>query len=99
MILWDLAQVQYLEESTRLAGVVQAKLNAALGLKDRGVRQAPFAVLRGATMPAVLVELGFITNPDEEKLLSNPDHRRKLAEALADAIRQFRTDVARGNGP
>jgi N-acetylmuramoyl-L-alanine amidase len=99
MILWDLAQVQYLQESMRLAGVVQAKLNAALGLKDRGVRQAPFAVLRGATMPAVLVELGFITNPDEEKLLTNPDHRRKLAEALADAVRQFRADVARGSAP
>lgn len=96
LILWDLAQVQYLQESTKLAGVIQSKLSAALGFTDRGVRQAPFAVLRGAQCPAVLVELGFITNPDEEKLLANPDHRRRLAEVLAEAIRQFRSDVGAG---
>ncbi len=96
LILWDLAQVQYLQESTRLAGVIQSKLCAAFGFTDRGVRQAPFVVLRGAQCPAVLVELGFITNPDEEKLLSNPDHRRRLAEVLAEAIRQFRSEVGSG---
>ncbi len=90
LILWDLAQTQYLRESSRLAETIQARLNEALGLKDRGVRQAPFRVLVGATCPAVLVELGFLSNPDEEKLLASPDHRRRLAEALTAAIRDFR---------
>ncbi len=90
LILWDLAQVSYLEDSMRLAGVIQERLNSALGLKDRGVRQAPFRVLRGATCPAVLVELGFLSNADEEKALASPDHRARLADALADALRAYR---------
>lgn len=92
LILWDLAQVEYLKESAHLGGVIQARLNEALGLKDRGVKQAPFRVLVGATCPAVLVELGFVTNADEEKLLASPDHRRRLAEALAAAVKQFRAE-------
>jgi N-acetylmuramoyl-L-alanine amidase len=95
LILWDLAQAQYLRESSRLAETIQARLNEALGLKDRGVRQAPFRVLIGATCPAVLVELGFLSNPDEEKLLASPDHRRSLAEALTQAIREFRASGGR----
>lgn len=90
LILWDLAQVEYLEASSKLAGAIQAGLNEALGLKDRGVRQAPFKVLVGATCPAVLVELGFISNPDEEKLLGDDAYRQKLAQVLAEAIRRFK---------
>ncbi len=92
LILWDLAQVEYLKESAHLGGVIQSKLNDVLGLKDRGVKQAPFRVLVGATCPAVLVELGFVTNADEEQLLASSDHRRKLAEALAEAVKQFRAE-------
>jgi len=55
LILWSLAQNQYLRESQALASVIQEELNASLGLRDRGVKQAPFKVLVGATMPAVLV--------------------------------------------
>ncbi|MEM7668874.1 MAG: N-acetylmuramoyl-L-alanine amidase, partial [Pseudomonadota bacterium] len=64
LILWDLAQSRHLAESQRFANLVQEELNQALGLRDRGVRQAPFRVLIGASMPAVLVELGFLSNPD-----------------------------------
>ena len=67
MILWDLAQSEVLNESAQLALRVQGRLNALLGLKDRGVKQAPFVVLTGATMPAVLVEVGFLSNPEEER--------------------------------
>lgn len=98
LILWDLAQTQYLEESARLAQVIQEKLNAALGLEDRGVRQAPFRVLVGATMPAVLVEIGFLTNPEEETRLNDLEYRRKLAEALSEALLRWRTMTAGGSG-
>lgn len=89
MILWDLAQSHHLAESQRLAGMVQAELNQALDLKDRGVKQAPFRVLMGAAMPAVLVELGFISNPDEEAKLQNPAYRADLVEALVRAIGRY----------
>ena len=89
LILWDMAQVEYLEESSELAEIIQQRLNAALGIKDRGVRQAPFRVLVGATCPAVLVELGFMTNPAEEARLATPAHRRRLADVLLKAIEDF----------
>ena len=57
-ILWDLAQSHHLAESQRLASLIQQELNEALGIRNRAVKQAPFRVLMGATMPAVLVELG-----------------------------------------
>ncbi|HEX6159575.1 MAG TPA: N-acetylmuramoyl-L-alanine amidase, partial [Thermoanaerobaculia bacterium] len=56
LILWDLAQQAYLEESSRLATVIQEEMNAVSGVQNRGVKQAPFKVLVGATMPAALVE-------------------------------------------
>jgi N-acetylmuramoyl-L-alanine amidase len=97
LILWDMAQTIYLEQSAQLAEIVQRELNGALGITDRGVRQAPFRVLVGATMPAVLVELGFLTNPEEEKRLADGEYRRKLSEALAAALKQYRARVgARG---
>ena len=90
LILWDLAQVEYLEASAELAATIQRRLNEALGLRDRGVRQAPFRVLVGATCPAVLVETGFMSNPDEERLLGDPAYRARLADALARAIGDYR---------
>lgn len=90
LILWDLAQVEHLEESSELAEIIQQRFNAALGIPDRGIRQAPFRVLVGATCPAVLVELGFMTNPEEEARLSKDAYRSKLADALAGAIVRFR---------
>ena len=64
LILWDLAQQEYLQESSRFAQDIQEEMNRATGVQNRGVKQAPFKVLVGATMPAALVEVGFITNPD-----------------------------------
>jgi hypothetical protein len=93
LILWDLAQSHHLAESQRFANLIQAELNQALGLKDRGVKQAPFRVLMGAAMPAVLVELGFISNPDEEAKLQNAEYRGKLIDALATAIVRYKALV------
>jgi N-acetylmuramoyl-L-alanine amidase len=93
LILWDLAQSQHLAESQRFAKLVQGELNQALQLRDRGVKQAPFRVLRGAAMPAVLVELGFLSNPDEEKKLQDPEYRGQLIAALARAIQRYKALV------
>jgi N-acetylmuramoyl-L-alanine amidase len=89
LILWDLAQAEVLNQSAELALAVQNRLNERLGLKDRGVKQAPFVVLTGATMPAVLVEIGFLSNPAEAKQLESADHQQRLAEALALGIDDF----------
>lgn len=94
LVLWDLAQNRHLERSLRLASAIQEELNVELDLRDRGVKQAPFAVLVGATMPAVLVELGFLTNPEEEARLNDAAYRRRLVDALAAAIVRFRAREA-----
>jgi N-acetylmuramoyl-L-alanine amidase len=93
LILWDLAQSRHLAESQRFANMIQAQLNEALQIKDRGVKQAPFRVLKGATMPAVLVELGFINNPEEEKKLQDPAYRDQLVDALITAVARYRASI------
>lgn len=85
-ILWDLAQNEYLRESSTLAEIVQEGLEVRLPHPSRGVKQAPFAVLNGAFMPAILFESAFISNPREESLLNDPEFRTRLVEGLAGAI-------------
>ncbi|MBD3872978.1 MAG: N-acetylmuramoyl-L-alanine amidase [Acidobacteria bacterium] len=89
LILWDLAQAEVLNESAELALAVQGRLNARLGSRDRGVKQAPFVVLTGATMPAILVEVGFLSNTSEARMLIQPDYQQQLAEAVAAGIEDF----------
>jgi N-acetylmuramoyl-L-alanine amidase len=99
LILWDMAQASSIAESSVFAETVQAELNHALDLKDRGVKQAPFRVLVGATMPAVLVEIGFISNPDEEARLRDPQFLDTLADAISRAVGSYRDTLRlQGNG-
>jgi len=88
-ILDDLAQKAFLQDSERLAVAVQGQLNRLAGIKERGVKQAPFIVLRGAAMPAVLVEVAFISNPKEEEKLKDAAFRAKVAEAITQGVRRY----------
>ncbi len=89
LILWDLAQNQHLGASARLAEIVQADFNNLLGIATRGVKQAPFRVLIGVNAPAVLVEVSFITNADEEKKLTSEEFRRQVADTLAGSLETY----------
>lgn len=95
LMLWDLAQSRYLDQSQTLAGLMQAELNEALGLRNRGVKQAPFRVLLGAAMPAVLVELGFLSNPSEQQRLLNSEYRSELTSSLVRAVSRYKAQVER----
>ncbi|HET7711816.1 MAG TPA: N-acetylmuramoyl-L-alanine amidase [Thermoanaerobaculia bacterium] len=92
LILWDLAQQQYLQESSRFAQTIQEEMNGATGVQSRGVKQAPFKVLVGATMPAALVEVAFITNPEEETKLRNDEFVNRVVEAITNAVRRYKTE-------
>jgi N-acetylmuramoyl-L-alanine amidase len=98
-ILWDLAQSAHLKESSELAEAIQNELNIVSGTENRGVKQAPFKVLVGATMPAVLIETAFISNPDEEKKLSSPDFQQSVADAVAKAVASFFARHRAGSAP
>src|SRR5438552_11074733 len=92
LILWDLAQQEYVKESERLATDLQVEMNAIAGIQNRGVKQAPFKVLVGATMPAALVEVAFITNPEEEAKLKTDDFQKMIIDALTTAIQRYKID-------
>ena len=85
---WDDIQKNHASRSAVLAREIGKQL---MGEKKAAhhIREAPILVLKGADMPAVLVEIGFITNPSEEKMLSDPDYLGELSKALSDAIRIF----------
>jgi N-acetylmuramoyl-L-alanine amidase len=86
------------DESRDFASHVQRALLERLRpanktLKDLGVKQAPFVVLIGATMPSVLAEISFVTNPQEARLLKGNAYRQKIAESLFNAIRKYQTSL------
>lgn len=87
-ILGDMEQNVKIEQSMSFAEVLY-KAGSNRGLNMRRVAQAPFFVLRGAAMPAVLVEMGFLTDKAEASLLANPTYQKKLAESLADGIESY----------
>jgi N-acetylmuramoyl-L-alanine amidase len=96
VILWEMAQVRHLEASGALASLVEQQLRQRVPMSARAIQQAPFRVLVGANMPAVLVEMGFITNPEEEKLLNSAAHQQQIVQALYEAIVRFRDYLERG---
>jgi N-acetylmuramoyl-L-alanine amidase len=86
------------DESRDFATLVQRAMverlrGANKGLKDLGVKQAPFVVLIGAAMPSVLAEISFLTNTQEMKLLRGSAYRERIAEALFNAIRKYQTSL------
>lgn len=93
LILWETAQVRHLEQSAAFATMVEAALRGKVEMSPSPVQQAPFRVLVGANMPAVLVEIGYLSHPDEEKALASAAHQDKVAQALFEAITTFRAQV------
>jgi len=89
LIIADLEESANIKYSLDFADVVQKKLVNYLKLEDRGVKQAPFVVLKGANMVAVIIEVAFISNPKEEKLLKNNEFKQKSAQALFEAIKYY----------
>jgi N-acetylmuramoyl-L-alanine amidase len=89
-ILWDLAQSEFQEESSHLAETVQDSVTRTLRIATRGVKQAGFYVLGGAAMPAILVEVGFVTNKKEERRLMEPQYRDRVARAIYAGIAEYK---------
>ena len=89
MILWDMAQTAYIKRSSRLAELVQEELDALLGTRNRGIKQAPFKVLTGVACPAILVEAAFLSNPDEEQRLAADAFQARVAEAIYRGLARY----------
>jgi N-acetylmuramoyl-L-alanine amidase len=92
-ILADLTLGQARSDSAALAELVHRHLTRATGAQSRGVRQAPFVVLAGTRMPSALVEIGFISHPEEGWLLGSDGYQQRVAAGLAAAVRDFADHV------
>lgn len=97
-ILSDMMQNEYLRESSDLAASVQRHLKRVHPGPDRGVKQAGFKVLVTASMPAVLVELGFGSNPAEAAFLASPAQQQQLAEVIVDGTLEYLALLDRRTG-
>jgi N-acetylmuramoyl-L-alanine amidase len=97
-ILTDLNRSEAHHESGRLAEIILESLIRSTGGENRGVKQAPFIVLTNAKMPAVLLEVGFISNPKEERELSSSKKLREIASAITDGIIGFEKQLMKTPG-
>jgi N-acetylmuramoyl-L-alanine amidase len=92
-IMFTLMQNIFLQQSTGFASKIQTEYTEKNSRLDRGVKQAGFWVLFNTTMPSVLTETGFITNPEEEKFLNSKEGQDKIASAIFKACGDYITDI------
>jgi N-acetylmuramoyl-L-alanine amidase len=98
-ILKDLQLNEHLRESARAAELVQRRLRAVHTGESRGVKQAGFMVLTTARRPAILVEMGYSTNPEDGRFLTSYASQKAMASALADAIVEYLLEYQRKTEP
>ncbi len=92
-IALTIRQNAYLEQSLNLSKKIQDQFRERVGRKDRGVKQAGYYVICFTTMPSILVELGFLTNPDEEKFLNSETGKDYMASALFRAFKEYKAEM------
>ena len=97
-IMFQFMQDQYMEQSIKFADLIQQNFSKNTPLTNRGVRQAGFLVLRATTMPSVLVELGFISNREEEKYLNRKENQDKMVDAIYEAFVNYKRVLEKKNG-
>ena len=94
VVPWEMAQARYLKQSADLAALVAAELHRWIPMSARPIQQAPFRVLVGANMPAILIEMGFLSNPAQERQLAQPAFQSMVAEAIVAGVIRFRDHLA-----
>jgi N-acetylmuramoyl-L-alanine amidase len=96
MVPWDLAQIRHLDKSSAFASLLAAAFHDRVPLSAHPTDQAPLRVLESANMPAVLIELGYLSNPEQEKFLTGDGFQNAFIQALADAVVRFRESLLAG---
>jgi N-acetylmuramoyl-L-alanine amidase len=94
LVPWDLAQIRFVDQSSNLAALLQQELQERVPLDARPVTRAPFRVLESANMPAILVEMGYLTNEGQEKQLADGSFQAAIVQAIFDAVMKFRGHLA-----
>ena len=96
LVPWNLAQTRHLDRSTALAGIIERHFRDRIPLATQAIEHAPLRVLESANMPAVLIEIGYLTNAEQEKLLTGDAFQNTFAQAMYDAVVHFRDSLIGG---
>lgn len=99
IVPWEMAQLRHVDQSVRWAETVADELSQRVPMSPRGLQQAPFRVLVGANMPALVLEMGFISNPDQEAQLTSTTFQSSIVSGLLRSIIRYRDEIARGGAP
>jgi N-acetylmuramoyl-L-alanine amidase len=88
-VLHDMARVEFMNESSALSGMMAKELKRRITAKNHGVKQAAFFVLRGTQSPSVLVEIGYLSNPEERANLTSEAFRKKLIDGIYASVLEY----------
>jgi len=90
LVPWSLAQIRHVDQSLMLARILQHEFETRVALNTRSIEQAPLRVLESANMPAALIEMGYLTNAEQEQQLAGGDFQSAVVASVADAVSRFR---------
>lgn len=96
LVPWDLAQIRHLDQSIALAAILEQQLHDRVPLSTPAVEQAPLRILQSANMPAVLIEMGFLTNAAQEQTLNGGEFQATFVQGIYDAVVKFRDSLGAG---
>jgi N-acetylmuramoyl-L-alanine amidase len=99
IVPWEMAQLRHADQSARWAETVADELSLRVPMSPRGLQQAPFRVLVGANMPAVVLEMGFISNTDQEAQLTSTTFQSSIVSGLLRSIIRYRDEIASEGTP
>ncbi len=90
LVFWDLAQLRHIARSGELAALLEEQFHDRIPLSAHPVDRAPLDVLESANMPAVMLEMGYLTNDEQEAQMNTPEFQNTLVQAVFDAVLRFR---------
>ena len=96
LVRWDLAQTRHVDQSNAFAALIEQQFNGRIPLASHPTTAAPLRVLQSANMPAVLIEMGYLTNPGQEKLLASDAFQNAVVQSVYEAVIRFRDSLAGG---
>jgi N-acetylmuramoyl-L-alanine amidase len=96
LVLWDLAQIRHLGRSAEFAKILEEQLHDRIPLSSHSVDRAPLDILESANMPAVMIEMGYLSNPDQETQMAGMEFQTAVAQAIYDAVLKFREVIGAG---
>ena len=96
LVFWDLAQISHITRSTELAQILESQFRDKVPLAAHPVDRAPLDVLESANMPAVMIEMGYLTSQEDEARMAGADYQNTLVQAVYDAVLRFRDTLTAG---